>query len=72
MRTVHGSLQTMSTTTRKTLVTRWLGHDATLARRPWKTSPPVRPNDITFGDFIKNSQEVPVYSIKKKRYIKGL
>jgi hypothetical protein len=72
MRAVHGNYTTnTSGTSRQTLVTRWLGSDATLARRPWKTSPPVRPSDITFGDLVKNSQDFPVYSRVNKRYVDG-
>ena len=72
MRAVHGSYDTTSSASRQTLVTRWLGGDATLARRPWKTSPPVRPSDITFGDLVKNSRDFPVYSVSKRQYISGL
>jgi hypothetical protein len=69
MRVVHGSYGTTASTSRQTLVTRWLGNDATLAKRPWKTSPPVQPSDITFGDLVKNSQDFPVYSVLKGKYI---
>ena len=72
MRVIHGSYaKTATSTSRQTLVTRWLGKDATLAKRPWRTSPPVQPNDITFGDLVKNSQDFPVYSVLNGKYING-
>ena len=72
MRVIHGSYaKTATSTSRQTLVTRWLGEDATLATRPWKTSPPVQPNDITFGDLVKNSKDFPVYSVLNGKYING-
>ena len=56
MRSVHGS-SSPSNANRQTLATRWLGDDATLARRPWLTSPPVIPDDIKYGDPARNSKE---------------
>uniref|UniRef100_A0A2L2XYK1 Phytanoyl-CoA dioxygenase n=1 Tax=Parasteatoda tepidariorum TaxID=114398 RepID=A0A2L2XYK1_PARTP len=42
MKCLHGAPGNMSTThSRRVLSTRWLGDDATLARRPWEISPPI-------------------------------
>ena len=71
MLAVHGSNKATSNISRRTLVTRWFGSDATFVRRPWETSPPVEPDDIAIGDLVKNQQEFPVYSMAKKTYISG-
>ncbi|PRD36134.1 UNVERIFIED_CONTAM: hypothetical protein NCL1_09542 [Trichonephila clavipes] len=50
MKTLHGAPGNASRTCwRRVLSTRWLGDDAIIARRPWKTSPPTV-GGLHFGD----------------------
>ncbi|GFR12871.1 uncharacterized protein TNCT_452581 [Trichonephila clavata] len=50
MKTLHGAPGNASRTCwRRVLSTRWLGDDAIIARRPWKTSPPTL-GGLQFGD----------------------
>lgn len=52
MMTIHGAPQSTDENGRQVLASRWLGDDAVLAQRPWKTSPPVVPQGSKAGDSI--------------------
>jgi len=59
MRTLHGAKQSVDTAGRQVVATRWLGEDATFAKRPWETSPNYT-GGLKPGDPFYTSETFPI------------
>ena len=58
--TVHGATGNQSNTSaRRAFSMRWVGDDATIARRPWTTSPPVT-GGLAVGTPMSCSEDFPL------------
>lgn len=59
MRTLHGAKQSVDTAGRQVIATRWLGEDATFAKRPWEPSPNYT-GGLKPGDPFYTSETFPI------------
>ena len=64
-RTLHAAPGTLGTEVnlRRAVSFRYIGDDAVFASRPWRTSPPLKGNGLSFGDQLND----PRFPIVAKR-----
>ncbi len=59
-RTLHDAPGNELPTRRRAVSLRWLGDDATFARRPWQVSPPFEPDGLAAGDPLDGDPRFPL------------